>query len=162
MKAFFYLLFLPLFISIVNPSFLMSQHNLDFDILFASYSNNHLKKEFHSEERRWVLKNDSLIYDIDIRNKRYSDTIVLDSRKIQIIVEFVESKNLNKSATQDIRSPYLSKMGQYSLIKGWIKQDKKLVEYNIKYSSSVAVNNDVQTEDLLKFQDLLYQLFEKK
>ena len=90
--------------TIVSLLFLLNSfgQNLNFEILFGNYANDHFEKKFHVQERKWVLDNDQLSYSIDEHDTRYADTLTLTKEEQKRISDYVLKEGLNQNIEEEI------------------------------------------------------------
>ncbi|MCB0477196.1 MAG: hypothetical protein KDC84_03480 [Crocinitomicaceae bacterium] len=109
--------------TIVSLLFLLNSfgQNLNFEILFGNYANDHFEKKFHVQERKWVLDNDQLSYSIDEHDTRYADTLTLTKEEQKRISDYVLKEGLNQNIEEEIEKDYLKGEGTKGVIKGFIQ-----------------------------------------
>ncbi len=139
---------------------LFSQKKIEFEITYGAYTNDHSNRTFHSNERKWVLKKEKLIYFIDAHDKRYSDTIKLKNDELDSLIKFVNENKLSQTIKKDLDKDFLDKYEFTATITGFFNLDAKRSDLNIKANSLSALDEDVDATRLKKLEELLYKITE--
>ncbi len=139
---------------------MLSQKKIEFEITYGAYTNDRANRTFHSNERKWVLKKEKLIYFIDAHDKRYSDTIKLKNDELDSLIKFVNENKLSQTIKKDLDKDFLDKYEFTATITGFINLDAKRSDLNIKANSLSALDEDVDATRLKRLEELLYKITE--
>jgi len=141
---------------------MLSQKKIEFEITYGVYINDHPNRTFDAQERKWILKNEKLIYFIDAHNKRYSDTLKLKKSELDSIINCVKENKLTGSIKKDLSKDYMDKYEWTGSINGHLSLNGKAADFNIKANSSSELDEDPDSKRLKKLEDLLYEIIAKQ
>ena len=136
------------------------QKGLSVEIVFGVYNDDQYNHTFDAKERKWILKNGKLIYKIDAQIGAYSDTIKLTENDLTTITNFVKENNLTSNINKNLNKDYLNKYEHTESIKGQLKYNNKIADFNIITNSSSSFDEDTDAKLLKKLENLLYKIIE--
>jgi len=136
----------------------LHKKKLEFEIVFDVYIDDHYNRTFKADERKWILKKQNLIYQIDAHNKRYADTLKLFTKDIDTLVKLVKENNFLNIIKKNLSKDYLDKYEWTATTIGKIYCNNKLANFNVKSNSSSALDEDKDYKNLKKLEDKLYQI----
>ena len=154
MKYFFLL-------NLLLTSSLWSQNELQIDLTFGNYFNDHNAKKFHIKERRWLLTKGELIYVIDEYDKRYTDTLKLTNSDLDSIQITIEKKKLNQNVDKKFENKHLKYSGHSAVIKGFIINNSKESKILIKGHSTASLSEKQPSKGYKELEYLLYRIIER-
>lgn len=137
-----------------------AQKKIEFELTFGSYTNDHANRTFHAQERKWILKNETLIYFIDAHNKRYSDTLKLKASQTDSLIKAINKNELTVSIKKDLSDKTFDKYEWTGNIIGHLNLNGKASDFNIKANSMSMLDEDPDAKRLKKIEELLYKIIE--
>jgi len=137
-----------------------AQKKIEFEITFGNYTNDHATRKFYSQERKWILKKEKLIYFIDAHDKRYSDTLKLKTNEVDSLIKIINENKLSVSVKKDLSDKTFDKYEWTGNIIGHLNLNGKVAHLNIKANSMSVLDKDADVKRLKKLEELLYKIIE--
>lgn len=153
-------LIIIILVSLLIPYQSTAQENVELNLVFGNYQNDHKKKVFYFSERSWSLNKGELIYTKEANQQIYADTVTISKEEIKTIASFITEHELKKSISKDLSVAYLNKRDSKIIIKGNIKYNHRNANYQIKANSSTIMSEDPTAQKLKNLEELLQKFLE--
>gem|GEM_PF-4123507 len=137
-----------------------SQGLTAFTISIGSSTNDQAEKRFLYEHREWKYENKNLSYNIDIREKRYVDTLLLNDSIYNRIAAFIKENDLLRDYEIELKSSFPEKDEYSEFISARFIYDAIAYEVSVKAEGYGQIEINKVAQKLKELEHLLYKAVE--
>jgi hypothetical protein len=127
-------------------------------LTFGAYFDNHAKRKFEANERKWELNGKILKYSIDTHGTRYGEPLELADKELGTIIRFIQDRKLVQPVNKKLETEFLNKHEYAEVIKGSITLNDKIVKILIIANGYGLTEKDITSKHFMELEQIFYKI----